>query len=355
MGHQSRERKPPAKIAMLYPLVILWLAAPPALPEHRADITHWALARGFQAVAPAAGKDQAAYEARVAEELEAELEQVRVTAPSTPGAFERVDELLSQHPELPQAAWLMAERYALEAQFKGGDLQRAALQAQSLEGRRAPAFGASPAEQPADPGPARAYHLSGARPRDQVFIDGVQRAGGASLAPGSAHSSVAALGLHHVQLFRGGTYVWAGWVEVGPSSELRVEDPTLACSDVDLAGVALGPEAALPPPGVLCSRWAVARPGAIGGTDIALCHGARCAPWEHQGSLGVATGGAAAGGGEAAPTSGAGLPPWLTWTAAAAGAAAAAGIILWQSGAFSRPEPSTEFVFTGPTAGALQF
>jgi hypothetical protein len=38
-----------------------------------------------------------------------------------------------------------------------------------------------------------------------------------------------------------------------------------------------------------------------------------------------------------------------------AGALAATGLVLWQAGAFDRGDPSTEFVFTGPSASAYRF
>jgi hypothetical protein len=38
-----------------------------------------------------------------------------------------------------------------------------------------------------------------------------------------------------------------------------------------------------------------------------------------------------------------------------AGAAATTGVVLWQAGAFERAAPSTEFVFTGPSAAAYRF
>jgi hypothetical protein len=48
-------------------------------------------------------------------------------------------------------------------------------------------------------------------------------------------------------------------------------------------------------------------------------------------------------------------PTWLTWSLLGAGAVAATGIVLWQTGAFEQPAPSTEFVFSGPDAAAYHF
>ena len=49
------------------------------------------------------------------------------------------------------------------------------------------------------------------------------------------------------------------------------------------------------------------------------------------------------------------LPAWLTWGALGLGAVASTALVLWQAGAFDRPAPATEFVFTGPSAASVRF
>jgi hypothetical protein len=87
--------------------------------------------------------------------------------------------------------------------------------------------------------------------------------------------------------------------------------------------------------------------------ELALCRGSRCGAWERRSLLG---GGAATA--QVAPHAAvpnAALPAWVTWGAIGLGAAASTMLVLWQTGAFDRPAPATQFVFTGPTAAALEF
>src|SRR5690606_12727429 len=114
---------------------------------------------------------------------EALLEEARAAtaAPGTPSALERAEALLLEHPELPQAAWLLAERFAIEAQLPGGAGDAAAarrrelaLRAQELEGARAQPAGAAPL--PAAAPVSALTAPAGARPNDRVFVDGVARA-----------------------------------------------------------------------------------------------------------------------------------------------------------------------------------
>jgi hypothetical protein len=335
---------------MLRALVVLWLSAPAALPGQQASIGEWAARRGFQPVPPPA-VIRLRYDTNIAHELERLLEEARTATPGAASAFERIDRLLQAHPELPQAAWLRAERYALEAQHRlrdgnvgpGASSEDLAVSARKLEGARAASFGASaqPPVSPTESG-TRGLSLMNLRPSDQVFIDGVETAEGTFIEPGE----------HHVQVSRSGALIWAGWVDPGSPPLLRIEDPSMACSDLDLLGVEARPDAPQPPPGIVCPSWAVARLGSNDGVDIALCHGSHCAPWERSGARNAALTLAPA---DAVGDAGESLPAWVGWSALATGAAVATGLILWQTGAFDRSPPATEFVFTGPTAAAVHF
>ncbi|HTV18265.1 MAG TPA: hypothetical protein VMG12_06330, partial [Polyangiaceae bacterium] len=100
---------------MLGVLVVLWLGTEPELAERRADVAAWASTRHWRAepLRPATVNDDAA----LVDQIEALLEEARAAAPApgTPPALERAEALLLEHPELPQAAWLLAERFAIEA------------------------------------------------------------------------------------------------------------------------------------------------------------------------------------------------------------------------------------------------
>jgi hypothetical protein len=332
---------------MLRPLVLLWLAAPNALPEHRSDISRWAAARGFAPVTEPRGAVQSPYDDAAESQIEALLEEARTATSATASVFEHLERLLTMHPHLPQAAWLSAERYALQAQARSADAT-ASLPAEErsvqLEGPRAAVFGQtrSPAGGALPPGGSAKLQVAGLRPRDRVFVNGLPLARDASAEPGR----------HHVQVFRGDARLWAGWFELGSPPRLSIDDPTLPCSELDLAGVTVGPEAPATAPGILCADWIAARPNALGGVDVAACHGSECSAWAHRPRVGAELELANAAPG---PPASEGLPPWVTWSALGVGAATTVGLILWRSGAFERAEPATEFVFTGPTAATFRF
>ncbi|HKO94904.1 MAG TPA: hypothetical protein VJU61_27310, partial [Polyangiaceae bacterium] len=295
---------------MLPPLVVLWLAAPAAQPEYREEIAAWASQRGYRPVAPEASP-RAPYDAAAALQIEALLEDAQTSAPGSASVFEQLDRLLAEHPELPQAGWLLAERYALEARElarhgapTGGPAEELTLRSSALEGSRAPAFGSEAAVPSALP-ERQPLELLGARPEDEVSIDGSPLSRGRQLAAGR----------HHVQLLRAHTSVWAGWVDVGSPARVQVPDPSRACQEFDLLDTDLTAHAPAPAPGVLCERWAVASPDASGGLRVSLCQGSRCGAWEvlRQGEPGRG------GGAEAPVAERNGLPGWVTWGAVGLG------------------------------------
>ncbi len=325
----------------MYPaLVVSWLASPvPA--ELPPEVTRWAARRGFRAEMVQASAD-VAYAEEAALEIESLLEEARSSA-SGAAPLQRLDQLLEQHPELPQAAWWLAERHALARQSaeSGRDPALAArleLRRAALEGPRADtAVGVAPARASAPPATAP-LELSGLRPRDQLLLDGEQVNAGAPMLPGR----------HHAQLFRAGRRVWASWVELD-SAELQIPEASAPCAELDLLGTEYAADAPRPAPGVACTAWAVAHSRA-GGLELALCRRDRCEPWQ---SLGSPARTAASAGAVAEPPEE--LPAWLTWGALGLGVAASTALVLWQAGAFDRSPPATEFVFTGPSAAAVRF
>jgi len=327
---------------MLRPIVVLWLAAPAILPVHRADIVEWAQSRGRRPVWPDADLAAVAYDRALADEVEALLEEARSASPAERSAFDRLEQLLLSHPELPQAAWWMAERHAIEAQrAEGPDASpRAVDLARLLEGPRAAAFGLVP--RPAEgPSAHSELRLAGVRANDRVLLDGVP------LEP-NAHVQA---GRHHVQVFREQRRVSAAWSALGASPTFSLVDPTEPCSELDLLGTRDAAAAPEPSPGVLCGEWAVARPLGGGATALAYCRGSSCAPWQTLGATNASL--ATARPEPALADDGAGLPPWVTWGAVGVGSVVAAGLILWQAGALDGPASDTEFSFTGPTAVAF--
>lgn len=336
---------------MLRPLVLLWLAAPNALPEHRPDVSRWAAARGLGPVTEPRGGVQRAYDDAATSQIEALLEEARTATSDAAGVFEQLERLLTMHPHLPQAAWLSAERYALQAQaatraagavasLRAEELEELSVQ---LEGPRASPFGQAGTEARVvlPPGPSAKLQVDGLRPRDRVFVNGLPLG-----------TSASGPGRHHVQVFRGDTRLWAGWLELGSPPRLSIDDPTIPCSELDLAGVTAGAGAPATAPGILCEEWAAARINALGGIDVAACHASECSAWAHRPAVAAKL---PLTDGTPHPRASEGLPSWVTWSAVGVGAAATAGLILWRSGAFERSDAPTEFVFTGPTAATLRF
>jgi hypothetical protein len=329
---------------MLPPLVVFWLAAPTAAADPHGELERWAADHGYRP-APALQLPAVGYDESVAREIETLLEDARSLAPGSNGNFERLDQLLAAHPELPQAAWWAAERYALEVQLRAREGERdgaaerdLARRGSALEGRRAPVAGADAAA-PEDSSPPLPLQLLDLRSEDELLLDGRRVGNGERIVPGR----------HHVQLFRAQRQVWSSWVELGSPPVLHVADPSPACSELDLWGTqpaAQGPVAA---PGVRCGAWAVANVRHGSELELALCQGSRCSAWERRSLLGGTAPTLAA----AAPH--ARVPAWVAWGAIGLGAAASTMLVLWQTGAFDRTPPATQFVFTGPTAAALEF
>ena len=329
---------------MLPPLVVFWLAAPVGHADAHAELEQWAADRGYRPVA-AAEAHTPVYDDSVAREIEALLEEARAVAPEAPASFQRLDRLLTAHPELPQGGWWAAERYTLEAQSRtrGAERELAAerelvQRARELEGPRATGAGIESAGDSGISTRHEPLQITGVRPHDEVLVDGESAGAGAELGPGS----------HHVQLFRAQRRVWAGWVDLGSPPLLHIADPTPACSELDLSGTEYAAQGPVAAPGVRCDAWAVghARAGEI---ELSFCRGDHCSAWERRDAAGAPGASADVG---AVPSP---VPSWVTWGALGVGAAASTLLVLWQAGAFERPTPPTEFVFTGPTAAALRF
>jgi hypothetical protein len=346
--------------AMLGPIVVLWLGQGAERTAHDAEIQRWAAAHELRAMPPHPARGPA-YDPRAIESIEGWLDEARTTTGGSGAseALERARALLAAHPELPQAAWLLAESYAMEAHARAArgeaNARGEALVelARSLEGpRAAPAAGAPAPPSVATPEVARPpnaavrLRLSGARPNDRVLLDGAEL--------GAAEARMITPGRHQVQLARARRSVWATWADVDATGALALSDPTLPCSEIDLADVTPAADGPRPAPGVACEHWAAARPGTFGGVEVSLCEASRCARWEASPAWrGPSTAFAAAAPGVSDEARR--WPGWLTWGLVGIGAGAITGVILWQAGAFDRSAQATEYVFTGPTAAAYRF
>jgi len=276
----------------------------------------------------------------VALRLEAALEEAQVLAASLDEdraltVLAGIERDLLAHPELPQAAWLMAERHHLAGAIRrkqpGGlpDADALLESAHVLEGPRAAPFGDDGASAPAMPVALATLSVLDLDPADRLVLDGRPATQKESVRPGR----------HHARVLRGSSVAWSGWFDV--PAEPRVDKVLgvpvrVACSAEDLRDVT--PDARTPggTSGVHCARWVGVRRGK-GGLEVAWCEGARCSaygPLLHD---------------RPAPEPRASIPTWAAATLVGA-AALGAGSLLIFTGAFERDEPPPRrvFVYRGP-------
>ena len=288
------------------------------------------------------------YSRDIVSEVERLLERARTetTALAEEQAAQALDEaerLLRAHPELPQAAWLMAERHQLAALLAEGTRaggagqlrQRAAV----LEPERAAAFGQDPDSVALPPSGEFQLELRGVGAHDTVEWDGAELTFPARVEAGE----------HHLRVIRSGALAWAGWVSVAPATPvLQVEAPSpVACSLTELGATQSGRERPLPAAGVDCPAWAALR-FERGRFEFALCRRSECGPWRVESDpVAPARGPRAAGA--------TGFPLWASVALAGAGAALLTSVTLWQTGAFDRDErKTTRWVYEGYVPPANQ-
>jgi hypothetical protein len=331
-------------------IALLWLGSQATLAAHEADLDAYAHAHLVRFEAPATDAPRrgstvkAGYDADLVTRIEDLLEQARIasasldaTTATAKGA--EVEALLRSNPELPQAAWLMAERWHVAASLRAGaapsEAEALEERAAALEGARAPAYGSARSSL-GRPGEPLAITLDGLRSGDRVYWDGKRVEPRLDTPAGE----------HHVRVVRRGHVVFADWIAVEPkatSIRLGVPRPR-SCSRDDLEGSTITDDRARAADGVRCANWALARPAAQGGVEIASCHGSRCGllfVWHRR--LGAVYEG------PPQPPPEPGFPAWATYTLIGVGAAAVTGVILWRSGVFEGPEPGrTRWQFQGP-------
>lgn len=315
----------------------------------RRAIEAWAEARGLVVTVPR--RDEAVtIEVDLArgDEIEKELANARdaltrLDADAAEHALSRARSIARAHPELPHAAWLLAEVErgwaARWMRIEPIDRERAVRAwqiAAALDGGRAPGIGETAAPRPADVAAAFAFD---ADPDLRVSVDGTP------IAPGPGKF---APGEHAVVAERNGRVVWADWVSI--SSGIDVIVPSFgpaSCTNADLAR-ARGARDGVDARGVTCERWIAAVPAGSSSVRVAICERDACGPfvtWQaHGGPLGPV------------------LPPrkhvdrtplWIGVTAASVVAViAATSIALVATGAFEPAPHETKFVGGGvKTAG----
>jgi hypothetical protein len=312
----------------------------------------WARGRGFRlALAEEAHPAPLAVDMSVADRVEEDLAQAReALVVADPRGAERAlahaeGELLA-HPELPQAAWLLAEvergwsmRWRRLAPM---DEERAAAawrRAEGLDDGRAAGIGET--SSPPDPPVTTTLAVEGGA-AVRLWLDG------RAVSPGSV---TRAAGRHQLVATDDGAVVSAAWVTLAAGAPLRVRlGPFSPCTFADLAAASLVP----PPPGsatpsvraqsVRCPQWIAASPASLpGALYVASCEADHCGPateWRPPTR-------ALAPPPPRKTVEHAGWPAWATWTLVGAGAVALTGVVLIATGAFDSSPPDPRFVSGG--------
>lgn len=326
-------------------VTLLWLGAPALLDAHAAALDAWAAAHQARWDPPGASHVTALErDGAVVEDVEQSLEEARVAGASLDDrrarrALEVAADALLAHPELPEAAWLLASRHRLLAEVVArahGDATsvRSLMEAAyALEGARARQVEAAAPEPPT---PASVtVRARGLRAGQSLWLDGLAVSSEFHAAPGQ----------HQLRVERDGVTVWAAWIEArGAKTQINVAAPDAEpCSDVDLAGVKAARGGLDVPASVRCEEWIAARPGARGSVWIASCAGPRCGAETSWRAVSLPL----------APTpiapAARGGPTWVTWTLLGATAAAFGTVLLWQAGAFGEePTPPPRWQYQGP-------
>jgi hypothetical protein len=283
------------------------------------------------------------YESGLVERIEAELDEARTLGSSLDEAgalalLDRIEAELLKHPELPQAAWLLAERHHASALIRARSAEgadeaaRLSRAAAILEGRRAPTFGEA-ASALAGEAPRVKVRVRGLDPRDRLELDG---------RPSPVEVELES-GRHHVRVLRGDELAFAGFLDWFTSNaELDLGVPALVpCSAQDLRDVE-GAHGYAPaaPSGITCRRWVVVRRSPRG-LELAECSFERCKSF-------TPLSGPAPKPRES--TRERDFPVWASVALASLGAIGTGSLVLWSAGVFDRREqpPVTRFVYEGP-------
>jgi hypothetical protein len=329
---------------------VVWAAeAPDARAE--AALESWARAQGRTLVAPAdVVPVRLSVDLAVVDTIENGLDDARDaiaagSADEADRAIATTARLLHAHPELPNAAWLMAEveraratRLERIAPADPNGAKQAWANADALDGGRLAGAGE---QAHVEAGAATLVPDLRPSPEWQVWIDGTE-------APSAAPFASRA-GPHAVVVTWREAPVWATWIEIPPgTSTVALSDfAPVPCSTSDFDSVvrsATGISASR----TRCARWIAVAPGEVAGTvRVAACGADTCGPaalwpetpaWDRP-----------------VPTrhdASRGWPAWATWglvgTSAAVASGVAAGIVVlatqrssnesrWVTGALASP------------------
>ena len=335
---------------------LVWIAPEPPDPEQARALSSWSQTHGVKLEAPVRAPAPAlAVDARVADAVEVLLDSARdaIAARERDGAdraLSSAESMLRAHPELPQAAWLMAEvERARATQWRHvppADAEAAEgawLRAEAIDGGRVAGVGEVASARRPQPATV-AITLS---PEDsQLWLDGEP-------VPGRVISTGA--GVHALVATWDGAPIWAAWVETPPgTSSVRVDAPAAPrCSVDDVGRARVTSETVGASSGdridarhVGCGAWVAAiadtEPGSV---RVATCETDRCGPalawraprlsmpWTWSPPVERGNDGKRL--------------PWAAWSLVGVGVAIATGVVIVASGVLQPAPTETRFVSGG--------
>lgn len=319
---------------------IVWLGDAPDA-EASATLSAWARTRALGLVAPAdVVRTTLPIDLGIAATVEDLLESARDGLTGRSGAevdraLGAAQDLLAAHPELPNAAWLMAEvervrsaRWRRIAPTEVQAAERASSRADALDGGRMAGAG----ETDANAAQAATITLQMRPSRAaQIWMDG---------SPVRTGAIESRSGPHSIVVMWLGAPIWATWIET-PAGASTVELSELdapACSSADLEPAHLNGDhvdAEL----AQCTRWVAAARGLTSGSiRVATCQASHCGPLTDWRPSPVWSQPLTPGHERRS-----GWPSWGTWGLVGAGVAVASGVVLAVALSSSRSAGVTEY------------
>jgi hypothetical protein len=324
---------------------LVWMAPEAPDPSQQRALATWSRSRGVRLVAPSRSPPAwLPVDARVAAGVEALLQSAHDALGASRGeeadrAISAADSTLRAHPELPQAAWLMAEveraramRWRRIAPLDIEAADSAWQRAEALDGGRVAGIG----EQAAAGHPAVATVALDVTPDDaQAWLDGRR-------VPAGVVQTLA--GPHTLVVTWKGAPVSAAWIEApaGTSTARVSEVAAPACSDEDVSRARVG-VGGVDASHVRCGAWVAATSATVlAGILVATCETDHCGglfgwrapePWTWSPPA------------ERSPEGR--WPAWATWTLAGAGAAVASAVVIFASGVLQPAPTEARFVSGG--------
>jgi hypothetical protein len=330
---------------------LVWLASEAPAAHAQRALDTWASARGVRLVSPrASSSNEIAIDFTIADRVEEELERAREAiaaqdADAADAALMRAEKELLAHPELPQAAWLLAEvergraaRFSRIAPIDAERAERSWARAAALDGGRVSGIG-----EPRASTRAPTVRVTITAPAGMTLtIDGVAASAGAETRDAGAHQVVAA---------ERGRTAWAAWVLFAEGTTIAVPDVSgPPCAADDLSRVRATVDG-IDARGVRCARWVAALPGeGESQIRVASCERDRCGPlleWRALRDVPLLP-----------PPVGEGpyaWPAWRTWALAGAGAVAVGVVVLVASGALAPTHTDVRFVNGGIKPAGARF